>query len=199
MVNYPKLIENLIDKLIRFPGIGRRSAERIVFYLLGVSKEEVTTLAEDIIKLKSNIGFCSICNNLSEGQICRVCSDPNRQQGIICVVETPKDVLTIEKTGRYNGLYHVLLGSIAPLEGRGPNDLKIEGLIKRIEKNNIEEIVIATDSDAEGEATAIYLAKILKPKGIKVSRIGFGIPIGSNIEYADSETLSQALLSRREL
>jgi len=115
------------------------------------------------------------------------------------VVETPKDVLTIEKTGRYNGLYHVLLGSIAPLEGRGPNDLKIEGLIKRIEKNNIEEIVIATDSDAEGEATAIYLAKILKPKGIKVSRIGFGIPIGSNIEYADSETLSQALLSRREL
>jgi len=199
MTNYPRAIESLLERLIKFPGIGRRSAERIIFYLLGVSREEAGGLAQDILRLKSHIRFCTVCNNLSEGDLCRVCNDSGRQQDIICVVETPKDVGTIEKTDEYKGLYHVLLGSIAPLEGRGPKDLKIDGLIQRIEKGNIKEVVIATDSDAEGETTALYLAKLLKPIGIKVSRIGFGIPVGSNIEYADSQTLSRALEARREL
>jgi len=199
MANYPKTIENLLDRLIKFPGVGRRSAERIVFYLLGTSKEEADNLAQDIIKLKSHIRFCKICNNLGDGEICKICNDSTRQKDLICVVETPKDVGTIEKTGDYKGTYHVLLGSIAPLEGRGPKDLKIDGLIQRIENNHIKEVVIATDSDAEGETTALYIAKLLKPIGVKVSRIGFGIPVGSNIEYADSLTLSRALEARREL
>ena len=199
MANYPKTIENLLERLIKFPGIGRRSAERIVFYLLGTSKEESERLAQDITRLKSHIRFCNICNNLGDGEICRICNDSTRQQDTICVVETPKDVGTIEKTGNYKGLYHVLLGAIAPLEGRGPKDLKIDGLIQRIENNHIEEVVIATDSDAEGETTALYIAKLLKPIGVKVSRIGFGIPVGSNIEYADAQTLSKALEARREL
>lgn len=199
MASYPVAIEKLIERLIKFPGVGRRSAERIVFYLLEASKEEVSLLSQAILKIKSHIHFCRICNNLGENDICAICCDNNRQKDILCIVETPKDVGTIEKTGGFKGVYHVLLGAIAPLEGRGPSDLKINGLMQRIKDTHIQEVIIATDSDTEGETTALYLTKLIKPLGVKVSRIGFGIPVGSNIEYADSLTLARALESRREI
>jgi recombination protein RecR len=196
---YPKLIENLLERLIKFPGVGRRSAERIIFYLLGAPREEVNLLTQDILKLKSHIRFCRICNNLGEEDICLVCRDDNRDKNTLCIVETPKDVGVIERTGGFKGLYHVLLGAIAPLEGKAPSDLKINGLLQRIKDNNIKEVIIATDSDMEGETTALYLTKLIKPLAVKVSRIGFGIPVGSNIEYSDSLTLVRALEGRREI
>lgn len=199
MLNYPSVIENLIERLVKFPGIGRRSAERIVFYLLEASLEEANLLSNDILKLKSNIHFCRICNNLGENDICSICADASRQRDILCIVETPKDVGVVERAGGFKGLYHVLLGTIAPLEGKGPYDLKVNGLIQRIKDNKIKEVVIATDSDAEGETTAFYISKLIKPLDIKISRIGFGIPVGSNIEYADSQTLVKAFESRREI
>lgn len=199
MSGYPKVIENLLERLVKFPGVGRRSAERIVFYLLEASREEAGLLSQDILKLKSHIRFCRICNSLGEDDVCLICRDANRHRDVLCIVETPKDVGVIERTGGFKGLYHVLLGSIAPLEGKGPGDLKINGLIQRIKENHIKEIIIATDSDIEGETTALYLTKLIKPSGIKVTRIGFGIPVGSNIEYSDSQTLVRAFEGRREI
>jgi recombination protein RecR len=196
---YPKVIENVLERLIKFPGVGRRSAERIVFYLLEASNEEVNLLSQDMSKLKSHIHFCKICNNLGDSEVCSICGDDSRHKDALCIVETPKDVGVIEKTGGFKGLYHVLLGTIAPLEGKGPSDLKINGLLQRIKDNGIQEVIIATDSDMEGETTAIYLTKLIKPLGVKVSRIGFGIPVGSNIEYSDSLTLARALEGRREI
>lgn len=199
MAGYPNVIEDLLERFIKFPGIGRRSAERIVFYLLEASKEEVSLLAKDLGDLKSRINFCKICNNLGEEEVCLICRDTNRQKDVLCIVETPKDVGVIERTGGFKGVYHVLLGSIAPLEGKGPASLHINGLVQRIKDNNIKEVIIATDSDTEGETTALYLTKLIKPVGVKVSRIGVGIPVGSNIEYADSMTLTKALEARREI
>ncbi|MDD5292222.1 MAG: recombination mediator RecR, partial [Candidatus Omnitrophica bacterium] len=158
---YPKLIENLLERLIKFPGVGRRSAERILFYLLEAPKEEVDLLTQDMLKLKSHIRFCRICNNLGEDDVCLICRDDSRHKDVLCVVETPKDVGVIERTGGFKGLYHVLLGTIAPLEGKGPSDLKINGLIQRIKDSDIKEIIIATDSDTEGETTALYLTKLI--------------------------------------
>lgn len=192
-------IEKLIECLIRLPGIGRRSAERVVNYILNASKEEINKLSGAINKVKANVRFCSICNNVSEEELCKICQDARRQKEIICVVERPSDVAAIEKAGNFSGVYHVLMGSISPLEGRGPGDLKIESLLGRIKQNNIKEIIIATDADTEGETTAIYLAKLIKPLGINLSRIGLGIPVGSNLEYADSTTLSKSLESRRTI
>ena len=199
MSNYTESIEKLIEKLIKLPGIGRRSAERIVGHILNMPKEEVKSLAESIFRTKQSVRLCRICNNLSEQDTCRICQDLRRQNDIICVVEKPSDVTAIEKAGSFQGVYHVLLGSIAPLEGRGPGDLKIENLIARLKENNIKEVIIATDADTEGETTALYLTKVLKPSGVKLTRIGMGIPMGSNLEYADSSTLSRAMESRREI
>lgn len=199
MATYTDSIEKLIDNLIKLPGIGRRSAERIVNYILGASKDEVKNLSEAITKVKESVRFCRICNNLSESELCKICQDSRRQKDIICIVEKPSDVTAIEKVGIFNGVYHVLLGSISPLEGKGPSDLKIEGLLARIKENNVKEIIIATDADTEGETTAIYLAKLIKPLGAGLSRIGLGLPVGSNLEYADSTTLSKALESRRAI
>lgn len=199
MPGYPKVIENLLERLVKFPGVGRRSAERIVFYLLEASREEAGLLSQDILKLKSHIRFCRICNSLGEDDVCLICRDASRHRDVLCIVETPKDVGVIERTGGFKGLYHVLLGSIAPLEGKGPGDLKINGLIQRIKEDHIKEVIIATDSDIEGETTALYLTKLIKPSGIKVTRIGFGIPVGSNIEYSDSQTLVRAFEGRREI
>ncbi len=199
MSNYTESIEKLIEKLIKLPGIGRRSAERIVGHILNMPKEEVKSLAESIFRTKQSVRLCRICNNLSEQDTCRICQDLRRQKDIICVVEKPSDVTAIEKAGSFQGVYHVLLGSIAPLEGRGPGDLKIENLIARLKENNIKEVIIATDADTEGETTALYLTKVLKPSGVKLTRIGMGIPMGSNLEYADSSTLSRAMESRREI
>jgi len=199
MVSYTESIEKLIDKLIKLPGIGRRSAERIVGYILSTSAQEVKSLSEAICTVKENVRFCSICNNLSEEQLCRICQDGRRRKEIICIVEKPGDVTAIEKAGGFNGVYHVLLGSISPLEGIGPGDLKIDGLMNRIKNDNVKEVIIATGFETEGEATALYLTKLLKPQGIKLSRISVGIPMGSNLEYADSTTLSKALESRKEI
>ena len=197
MANYTESIERLINRLIKLPGIGRRSAERIVTYILGATDEDIRSLSEALIKVKENVHFCRICHNLSEQETCSICQDVRRNRSLLCVVEKPSDVSSLEKTGTFDGLYHVLLGAIAPLEGKGPQDLKIDSLIRRIKEENIKEVIIATDSDTEGEATALYLAKVLKTLGVIISRIGLGLPVGSNLEYADSATLSKALESRR--
>ncbi|MDD2689641.1 MAG: recombination mediator RecR [Candidatus Omnitrophica bacterium] len=199
MSSYTDSIEKLISALIKFPGIGRRSAERIVNYILSVSKDEVTALTEAISRVKESVRFCRICNSLSDQEVCKICQDSRRQKDIVCIVEKPSDVTAIEKAGSFNGVYHVLLGSISPLEGRGPGDLKIDGLMQRIKQNNIKEIIIATDADIEGETTALYIAKLIKPLGVSLSRIGLGLPVGSNLEYADSTTLSKSLESRRPI
>jgi recombination protein RecR len=199
MSTYTESIEKLIERLTRLPGIGRRSAERIVTYILGAPKDEIRLLAEAIYKAKNNVQFCRICNNLSEQETCRICQDSQRNKGIICIVEKPGDVNAIEKAGNFSGVYHVLLGSIAPLEGKGPSDLKIDGLVSRIKQEGVKEAIIATDADTEGETTALYLVTILKPLGVKITRIGVGIPMGSNLEYADATTLSRSLEARREI
>ncbi len=197
MANYTASIDELIKCLIKLPGLGRRSAERVVAYVLGASKDEIRVLSASLAKVKESVRSCRVCNNLSEEETCKICQDARRQNDIVCVVEKPSDVTAIEKAGNFHGVYHVLLGSIAPLEGRGPSDLKIDGLIERIKQGVIKEIIIATDADTEGETTAIYLSQVLKPLGACLSRIGLGIPVGSNLEYADATTLSKSLESRR--
>ncbi len=194
---YPKLIENLLERLIKLPGVGRRSAERIVYWMLDAEPQDIKALADSIVQLKEGLRFCKQCNHLSEGELCLVCKDPNRDRKTICIVESPKDLLAIERTGSYRGLYYVLLGNIFPAEGRGPEDLKIAKLIDRIKNEGIGEIVIATDPDAEGEMTALYLAKKLKPLGARITRIGLGIPVGSAVEYVDISTLAMSMNSRR--
>lgn len=199
MANYTASIEKLIDCLIKLPGVGRRSAERIVAHVLGASKEEIKFLSEALNRVKESVRSCRVCNNLSEEESCKICQDLSRQKDIVCVVEKPSDVTAIEKAGNFHGLYHVLLGSISPLEGRGPSDLKTDGLIQRMKQGGIKEIIIATDADTEGETTALYLTQLLKPLGVRLSRIGLGIPVGSNLEYADATTLSKSLESRRTI
>jgi recombination protein RecR len=199
MANYTASIEKLIECLIKLPGLGRRSAERIVAHVLGATADEIKALSEALNRVKDSVRSCKICNNLSEEEICKICQDLGRQKEIVCVVEKPSDVTAIEKAGNFHGSYHVLLGSISPLEGRGPSDLKIDGLIQRIKEGNLKEIIIATDADTEGETTAMYLTQLLKPLGVRLSRIGLGIPVGSNLEYADATTLSKSLESRRTI
>ena len=197
---YPQTIENLIQELVKLPGIGRRSAERIIFHFLNDSPEDdVALLSRRLLELKEKVRLCRRCHNLSEEDECLICRNPQRNRNLLCVVERPNDVTSIEKTGSFQGVYHVLLGAIAPLDGKGPAELKIESLLKRIKEENILEVIIATDSDTEGETTALYLAKVLKPLDVSISRIGFGLPMGSNLEYADSATLSKSLESRRSL
>jgi recombination protein RecR len=197
MASYTDSIEKLIDRLIRLPGIGRRSAERIISYILEASGDDIKNLSEAILRVKENVRFCRICYNLSEQDECAICRDMRRNRGLLCVVERPNDITSLEKSGAFNGVYHVLMGAIAPLEGKGPSDLKIDTLINRIKQEKIQEVIIATDSDTEGETTALYLTKLIKPLAVKLSRIGLGLPVGSNLEYADSATLSKALESRR--
>ncbi len=199
MATYTESIEKLIEKLSKLPGIGRRSAERIIGYILDASGEEIRGLSDAIVKVKENVRLCRICHNLSEEEFCRICQDTRRSKDIVCIVEKPADVTAIEKSGTYHGVYHVLLGSISPLEGRGPSDLKIDTLLSRIKQDNIKEVIIATDADTEGETTALYLAQIIKPLVANLSRIGLGLPVGSSLEYADSATLSKALESRRTI
>jgi recombination protein RecR len=192
-------IEKLIEELMKLPGIGRRSAQRIVYHVLEATKEEVGALNEAFANVKAQVRFCSVCNNFSETEVCGICSDARRDKKIVCVIENPKDVENIERSGTFHGTYHVLLGAISPLEGRGPHDLKVNGLIDRVKSGQVAEVVIATDSDTEGEATAIFLTKLLRPLGVKVMRIGIGLPVGSNLEYADPATLARAIEGRREM
>ncbi|MCX5713447.1 MAG: recombination mediator RecR [Candidatus Omnitrophica bacterium] len=199
MANYTESIEKLIEKLVKLPGIGRRSAERVVGYIINASKEDMKQLAESILKVKDNVRLCGVCHNLSEQDLCKICQDSSRRKDLLCIVEKSSDVTAVEKTGSFHGVYHVLLGSISPLEGRGPEELKINSLLERIKNEHISEAIIATDADTEGEATSLYLMKVLKPLGVKITRIGVGIPMGSNLEYADAHTLTRALESRREI
>lgn len=199
MSTYTESIEKLIERLIRLPGVGRRSAERIVNYILGAPKEDIRGLSEAITKVKESVRFCRVCNNLSEEELCRICRDDRRHKDVICIVEKPADVTAMEKAGVFRGVYHVLLGSISPIDGRGPGDLKIDELLQRLKQNNIKEVIIATDADTEGETTALYLTRLIKPLGVNLSRIGLGLPVGSNLEYADSSTLSKSLESRRTI
>jgi len=194
---YPKLIENLLERLSKLPGIGRRSAERIVFWMLTQSTEDVKLLAQAMVQLKEGMRVCKSCNNLSEQDLCLVCADQNRDRKMICVVESPKDLLAIERTGSYRGLYYVLLGNISPAEGRGPDDINLPKLLNRVQHEGITEVVIATDPDTEGEMTSLHISRELKPLGIRVSRIGLGLPMGSAVEYVDMSTLTMSLNSRR--
>lgn len=194
---YPKLLENLIAQLVKLPGVGRRSAERMAFWFLDQDRESVEQFARDMLRLKEGLKCCSRCNHLSDHDICYVCLDLSRDQKLVCVVEDPKDVIAIEKSGSYRGVYHVLLGTISPSEGRGPEDLKIQHLVERLDAEGIKEVVIATDPDSDGEMTALYLLKQLKPTGVRVSRIGVGLPVGGSLEYADVSTLSMSLNARR--
>lgn len=199
MSNYPKSLEELIDCLVKFPGVGRRSAERICNYLISTSDVEINRLACAILKVKERIRLCKVCNNLSEDEICQICQDLERQRDLLCIVEEPKDIIAIEKAGNFRGLYHVLLGAISPLEGKGLENLKIKELIERIKSDKIKEVIIATDTDGEGETTALYLTDSIKPLEIKITRIGVGVPAGSDLEYLDAVTLSKALDFRKEI
>jgi recombination protein RecR len=199
MISYAKPLLRLLEALERLPGIGPRSAERIAFYLLRIPKEQTRQLSQAILDVKETLRFCEICFNLTEAARCEVCSDPARDASVLCVVEEPKDVLSIEKTGAFRGLYHVLLGAIAPLEGIGPELLKIDELFQRLSDSAVQEIVLATDADKDGETTAAYLAKLLRSRNVKVSRLASGIPVGSHLEYADQATLTRAIEGRREL
>ena len=199
MANFPVTLESLINELIKMPGVGRRSAQRIAFYILNSPRSEIQKLVSSIVRAKESICFCKVCNNLSDKEICSICDDATRARNSLCIVEGPNDVAVIENSGTFKGLYHVLLGSIAPLEGKGPQDLKINNLLQRIKNEHINEVIIATDADTEGETTSLYLTKILKPTGVRITRIGLGIPMGSNIEYADSHTISRAFEHRKEI
>lgn len=187
----------LVEALNKLPGIGRRSAERIIFHLLKTPLEETLQLSGLLKEVRIETRFCKVCHNLSAGDLCRVCNDPTRDRVLLCVVEDPKDVAAMEKTGSYNGLYHVLLGSLSPLEGVGPEELRIGDLLKRAKREKIREVILATNPDTEGETTALYLAEALKPLGIQISRIARGIPVGSAIEYMDPATLQRSLEGRQ--
>jgi recombination protein RecR len=192
-------LENLIEELTKFPGIGRKTAQRIAMFILKQPKEEVEKLVKAIIDVKEKIKYCSICFNITETDPCPICSNPKRDKSTICVVEEPMDVLAIEKTNEYNGVYHVLGGVINPLEGIGPEDLKIKELISRISSGGINEVIIALNPSVEGETTSMYVANLIKPFGVKVSRIARGLPIGTALEYADTATIVRAIENRTTL
>jgi recombination protein RecR len=199
MPDFAQPIARLIDELKRLPGIGQRTAQRLAFHLLRTSPEEALALADAIRGAKLNIRECSICNNITDTEPCLYCSGPTRSHKTICVVEEPHNILAVEKTRQYNGLYHVLGGALSPLEGVGPDQLKLKSLIERLKNGGVEEIIVATNPTAEGEATAVYVSKLLKPLGVRVTRIGVGIPVGSDLEYADEITMLKAMEGRREL
>ncbi|MBI4313723.1 MAG: recombination protein RecR [Candidatus Omnitrophica bacterium] len=192
-------MEALVSEFKRLPGIGTKTAERLAFFILQSSKEQVQALARAMIHVKETIGFCKICNNLADEKLCTICQDPRRDNGFLCVVEHPRDVAAIEKAGGFHGVYHVLLGSLSPLDGVGPKDIKIAGLLERVRTGRFHEVILATDSDTEGETTALYLAKHLKVSHVKITRVAQGLPMGSHLEYADQATLARAFEGRREL
>lgn len=199
MARYTKSMQFLIEEFSKMPGIGLKSAERMAFYVLKASKKDAANLASAIVRLKDTTGFCRICNNLSEGHTCEICQDPHRDKSTVCVVEGPNDVIAVENAGGYRGIYHVLMGALSPLEGVGPADIRVAELLERVKAGGIKEIIIATDCDIDGEATALYLTKSLKPFNVKISQIAYGVPVGSNVEYADHATLAKAMEGRRTI
>lgn len=199
MEYYPLPIANLIEELSKLPGVGRKTAQRLAFYILEMEPMEAEKLANSIVSAKEKIRYCSICSNLTDEDPCYICRNSKRDPSTICVVQGPRDVVAMEKTREYNGLYHVLQGAISPMDNIGPNDITIKELLKRIESGNVNEVILATNPTVEGEATAMYISKLLKPMGIKTTRIAHGIPVGGDLEYYDEVTLSKALEGRREL
>ena len=197
---YSPTIESLIEQFAQFPGVGRKSAERMAFYVLdAMTGEDAKKMAEIILGAKKSIKFCEVCQNLTDNTPCHICSSGKRDRSVICVVETPKDVSAIEKTGQYNGLYHVLHGAISPIDNISPDDIRIKELLLRLSSGEAEEVIMATNPTVNGTATAVYIQKLLKPFNIKVTRIAHGIPMGADIEYADEVTLSKALEARTEM
>ena len=198
MKGYPEPVSRLIEELKLLPGIGSKSAQRIAFHLLRSKGEDAQHLSKAISEVKEKIGTCGVCNNITEKDPCEFCSSSERDAGLVCVVEEPPNVVAIEKTHEFKGRYHVLMGSLSPLNGIGPEQLKISGLLERVGNGEIKEVILATNPNIEGEATAIYLSKLIKPLGVKVTRIAMGIPVGSEIDYADEVTVGKALEGRRE-
>jgi len=199
MKYYAKPLSNLIDELSRLPGVGTKSAQRLAFYIMSMEDKEAFALAESIVEAKKKMKYCSVCGNLTDADPCSICSDTRRNRQVICVVESPKDVAAIERIKEYNGLYHVLHGTISPMEGIGPDDINLKQLIIRLQESDVKEVILATNPNIEGEATAMYASGLIKPAGIKVSRIAHGIPVGGDLEYADEITLLKAVEGRREL
>ena len=199
MSYFPVSLETLIDKFAALPGIGRKSAQRLAFHVLSGSDEEADSFADAIKNAKKNIHFCKVCQNLTEDEICPICSSTRRDRSLICVVSDPKDVLSIERGREYNGTYHVLHGALSPMNHIGPDDIKIKELLVRLADEEVAEVIMATNPDTEGEATAMYISRLIKPFNIKVSRLAYGIPVGSNLEFADDATLNRAIEGRTEM
>ena len=196
---YEGVVQDLIDELGRLPGIGPKSAQRIAFHVLAADPEDIRRLAGVLLEIKDKIRFCVTCGNVAEQEQCRVCADPRRDSSIICVVCEPKDIVAIERTREYRGRYHVLGGAISPIDGVGPDDLRIRELMARLADSGVEEVILATDPNLEGEATATYLARLIKPMGLRVTRLASGLPVGGDLEYADEVTLGRAFEGRRLL
>jgi recombination protein RecR len=199
MLDYAEPVTKLIDELKRLPGVGQKSAQRLAFYILRAGREEADRLIEAIVEVKEKIILCSTCNNITDVDPCRYCASPTRDRRILLVVEEPYNLVTVEKTREYKGLYHVLHGALSPIRGIGPDDLKIKNLLERLRSGEVEEIILATNPNTEGEATANYLSKLMRPLGLRITRIAMGVPVGSDLEYADEVTMHKALSNRHEM
>jgi recombination protein RecR len=196
---FPASLENLVDKFASLPGIGKKSAQRLAFHLLSLPDEEVKSFAHAMLEAKGSVRCCKVCQNLTDGDICSVCSNPRRDASTICVVSEPRDVLSIERSREYNGVYHVLHGTLSPMNRVGPDDIRIKELVERVSSGNITEVIMATNPDTEGDTTAMYISRLIRPFDIKITRLAYGIPVGSNLEFADDATLLRALEGRREM
>ena len=196
---FPASLENLIDGFASLPGIGRKSAQRLAFHILSLPEGEAEHFAETVLEARKRVHTCPVCQNLTEEELCPICSSDSRERSVVCVVSEPRDVLSIERSREYRGLYHVLHGAISPMNRVGPDDLRIRELLQRVAEGEIREVIMATNPDTEGEATALYIARLLKPFGVKVTRLAYGIPVGGHLEFADDATLMRALEGRREL
>ena len=196
---FPASFENLIDGFASLPGIGRKSAQRLAFYILSLPQEEAESFANAVLEAKKNVHTCPVCQNLTDGDLCPVCASDSRDRTTVCVVSEPRDVLSIERSREYRGLYHVLHGALSPMNHVGPDDLRIRELLERVARGEIREVIMATNPDTEGDATAMYISRLLRPFEVKVTRLGFGVPVGSNLEYADDATMLKALEGRREM
>jgi recombination protein RecR len=199
VARYAPTLVRLIDALMRLPGIGAKTAQRLAFYILKAPREEATALAEAIVELKEKTRLCEVCFNVAEELRCPICQDPGRTRSVICVVEEANDLMAIERTGEFKGLYHVLQGSLSPLEGRGPDDILARELLRRLKDGGVQEVILATNPNVEGEATALYLQRLIQPLGVRLTRIAHGLPVGGDLEYADEVTLARALSGRREM
>ncbi len=199
MPDFAEPLARLIQEFKRLPGIGQKSAQRIAFYVLRNPRESAERLAQAVLDVKDNLGICAQCNNISDGELCNFCRDPQRERASICVVEEPHNIVPVESTRQFHGLYHVLHGSLSPLRGIGPEQLRLKNLLERLESGEVTELILATNPTVEGEATAVYISRLLKPLGLKVTRIAMGIPVGSDLDYADEVTMSKSLENRREM